>query len=235
MTSIYYMLTRESDHQWWALNESDHVHYHHAGGAVTYHLARADGTYERKTLGPDVERGQTPQLVVKGGTYKAAVLERGAEFAIIGEGVSPGFDFRDFKFVSASELARRNACYDDTSSLVKPQPEDTFDHYYAPTPPQEYFTPPGSETGFRARLDDFCFLKNKTETKTRARPRIARPPRRDSTRRRRVRTRCHTLRLDRTFARARVRVLKRHPSSPRGAVPATASSHPPSPRDRFSP
>ena len=34
MTSIYYMLTRESDHQWWALNESDHVHYHHAGGAV---------------------------------------------------------------------------------------------------------------------------------------------------------------------------------------------------------
>ena len=148
MTSIYYMLTRESDHQWWALNESDHVHYHHAGGAVTYHLARADGTYERKTLGPDVERGQMPQLVVKGGTYKAAVLERGAEFAIIGEGVSPGFDFRDFKFVSASELARRNAaCYDDTSSLVKPQPEDTFDHYYAPTPPQEYFTPPGSGNG----------------------------------------------------------------------------------------
>ena len=73
---------------------------------------------------------------------------RGAEFAIIGEGVSPGFDFRDFKFVSASELARRNAaCYDDTSSLVKPQPEDTFDHYYAQTPPQEYFTPPGSGNG----------------------------------------------------------------------------------------
>ena len=106
MTSIYYMLTRESDHQWWALNESDHVHYHHAGGAVTYHLARGRA-YERKTLGPDVERGQTPQLVVKGGTYKAAVLERGAEFAIIGEGVSPGFD-SDF-VVSASELARRNA------------------------------------------------------------------------------------------------------------------------------
>ena len=148
MTSIYYMLTRESDHQWWALNESDHVHYHHAGGPVTYHLASADGTYERKTLGPDVERGQTPQLVVRGGTYKAAVLERGAEFAIIGEGVSPGFDFRDFKFVSASELARRNAaCYDDTSSLVKPQPEDTFDHYYASSPSVEYFTPPGSGSG----------------------------------------------------------------------------------------
>merc|ERR1712216_182257 len=57
MTSIYYMLTRDSDHQWWALNASDHVHYHHAGGAVTYHLVSADGTYERRTLGSDVENG----------------------------------------------------------------------------------------------------------------------------------------------------------------------------------
>lgn len=145
MTSIYYMLTRESDHQWWALNESDHVHYHHAGGAVTYHLARADGTYERRVLGRDVEIGQTPQLVVRGGTFKAAVLEPGSEYAIIGEAVSPGFDFRDFRFVRAGELAMRNAaCFDDTSHLVKPAPEDTFDHYYndaAATPPQEYFTP----------------------------------------------------------------------------------------------
>ena len=48
MTSIYYMLTRESDHQWWALNESDHVHYHHAGGwRITL---RADGrTNERRS------------------------------------------------------------------------------------------------------------------------------------------------------------------------------------------
>jgi len=146
MTSIYYMLTKESDHQWWALNESDHVHYHHAGGAVTYHLAREDGTYERRVLGRDVESGQTPQLVVRGGTFKAAVLEPGAEYAIIGEAVSPGFDFRDFRFVRSGELAVRNAaCFDETSHLVKPAPEDTFDHYYnaaAATPPQEYFTPP---------------------------------------------------------------------------------------------
>ena len=147
MTSIYYMLTRESDHQWWALNESDHVHYHHAGGAVTYHLARSDGTYERRVLGRDVEAGQTPQLVVKGGTFKAAVLEPGTEYAIIGEAVSPGFDFRDFRFVTAGELAVRNAaCFDDSSHLIKPAPEDTFDHYYTgATPPQHHFTPERAE------------------------------------------------------------------------------------------
>ena len=148
MTSIYYMLTRDSDHQWWAMNASDHVHYHHAGGAVTYHLVSADGTYARRTLGSDVENGETPQLVVAGGTYKAAVLAPGAEFALIGEGVSPGFDFRDFEFVSASALMSRNAaCFDDANHLVKPSPEDTFDHYYAtdgastPTTSEDYFTP----------------------------------------------------------------------------------------------
>lgn len=150
MTSIYYVLTRESDHQWWALNASDHVHYHHAGGSVTYHLAREDGTYERRVLGRDVEGGQTPQLVVRGGTFKAAVLEPGAEYAIIGEAVSPGFDFRDFRFVRAGELAARNAaCFDDASHLIKPAPEDTFDHYYndaSATPPQEYFTPTREQT-----------------------------------------------------------------------------------------
>lgn len=147
MTSIYYMLTRESGHQWWALNESDHVHYHHAGGRVTYHLVHADGTYERKTLGRDVANGETPQLVVKGGTYKAAVLDPGAEFVMIGEAVAPGFDFRDFSFVSAKQLSGRNAsAYDETQRYVKPQPEDTFDHYYdspdaQPGSSEMYFTP----------------------------------------------------------------------------------------------
>ena len=147
MTSIYYMLTRESGHQWWALNESDHVHYHHAGGRVTYHLVHADGTYERKTLGRDVANGETPQLVVKGGTYKAAVLDPGAEFGMIGEAVAPGFDFRDFSFVSAKQLSGRNAsAYDETQRYVKPQPEDTFDHYYDSPDAQQgssemYFTP----------------------------------------------------------------------------------------------
>jgi predicted cupin superfamily sugar epimerase len=31
-------------------------------------------------------------------------LEAGAEFGILGEGVAPGFDFRDFKFVTKTEL-----------------------------------------------------------------------------------------------------------------------------------
>ena len=131
MTSIYYMLTAESDHQWWANNASDHVHYHHAGGTLIYNLVLPDGTYVERRLGSNVAAGDEPQLVVKGGSFKSVRLEPGADYGIIGEGVAPGFDFRDFKFVTRGELKRLSAeAFAKHADLVKPDPEDDFDHYY---------------------------------------------------------------------------------------------------------
>ena len=131
MTSIYYMLTSESPNQWWANNMSDHVHYHHAGGTFIYNLVLPDGTYEERRLGSNVAAGDEPQLVVRGGSFKSVRLEEGAEFGIIGEGVAPGFDFRDFKFVTRGELkALSKEAFAKHADLVKPDPEDDFDHYY---------------------------------------------------------------------------------------------------------
>ena len=39
------------------------------------------------------------------GSFKCAHLEAGNDFVLLGEGVAPGFDFRDFAFVTAAELA----------------------------------------------------------------------------------------------------------------------------------
>lgn len=59
------------------------------------------------------------------------VLELGVEFVLIGEGVSLGFDFRDFEFVVVSALMTRNAaCFDDVNYLIKFLFEDMFDYYY---------------------------------------------------------------------------------------------------------
>ena len=45
------------------------------------------------------------RLIVRGGSFKCAHLEPGSgDFALLGEGVAPGFDFRDFAFVTATEL-----------------------------------------------------------------------------------------------------------------------------------
>lgn len=38
---------------------SDYVYYYYVGGVVMYYLVLADGTYERRTLGSDVENGET--------------------------------------------------------------------------------------------------------------------------------------------------------------------------------
>lgn len=131
MTSIYYMLTAERPHQDWVNNMSDHVHYHHAGGTLIYNLVLPDGTFVERRLGTNVAAGDEPQLVVKGGTLKSVRLEAGAEFGLLGEGVAPGFDFRDFKWVTAKEIkALSPEAFAKTSDLIKPQPEETFDHFY---------------------------------------------------------------------------------------------------------
>jgi predicted cupin superfamily sugar epimerase len=95
-TSILYLLAAgershlhrlRADEQWW----------HHAGGAMLLHLLD-DGGARRLVLNAD-----TPQAVVPHGTWFAAEPEPGAEFALVGCGVSPGFEYDDF------ELARRDA------------------------------------------------------------------------------------------------------------------------------
>jgi predicted cupin superfamily sugar epimerase len=120
--------------QRWANNMSDHVHYHHAGGTLIYNIVLPDGSLIERRLGSNIAAGDEPQLVVTGGCFKSVRLEEGAEFGVIGEGVAPGFDFRDFKFVSKHELKALNAeAFEKHHDLVKPDPESEFDHYYEET------------------------------------------------------------------------------------------------------
>eukprot|EP00326_Haptolina_ericina_P024605 CAMPEP_0181181972 /NCGR_PEP_ID=MMETSP1096-20121128/7631_1 /TAXON_ID=156174 ORGANISM="Chrysochromulina ericina, Strain CCMP281" /NCGR_SAMPLE_ID=MMETSP1096 /ASSEMBLY_ACC=CAM_ASM_000453 /LENGTH=122 /DNA_ID=CAMNT_0023270529 /DNA_START=56 /DNA_END=424 /DNA_ORIENTATION=+ len=114
---------------------SDHIHYWHAGSSLTYHIVHPDGSYERQVLGPNAVLGETMQLVVRGGSFKCAHLEAG-DFVLLGEGVAPGFDFRDFNFVTAPELkalavsAGVPARYDHLKSFIKDLPESEFDDFY---------------------------------------------------------------------------------------------------------
>ncbi|KAL1522627.1 hypothetical protein AB1Y20_017608 [Prymnesium parvum] len=133
MTSIYYCLTTDSPCQWWANNMSDHVHYWHGGGSLTYHVVHPNGCYERLVLGPRADLGETMQLIVRGGSFKCAHLEHGnGEFVILGEAVAPGFDFRDFAFVRAPELKALvpAALFDKLKFFLKEKPETDFDDFY---------------------------------------------------------------------------------------------------------
>ncbi len=94
LTSIYYMLTDDNPILYFHANLSDAIHYFHAGDPIRYFVIHPDGRLEKTLLGADPEKGCQLQLVVKGGCWKASVLQ-GDSFSLIGEAVSPGFEYRD--------------------------------------------------------------------------------------------------------------------------------------------
>ncbi len=96
LTSIYYLLTDDRPIGYFHVNKSDIIHYFHSGSPLTYFIISPDGVLEKFTLGNDVAKGHQFQLIVKGGYWKATVLEKG-EFGLLGEAVAPGFDYADMR------------------------------------------------------------------------------------------------------------------------------------------
>lgn len=117
MTSIYYMLTRQSPIGHFHLNKSDIMHYYHLGDPIRYTLIFPDGTLETLVMGSDVARGQLLQLHVKGGIWKASELLPGDHgYGLISEAVSPGFDFADMTIGTAENLAQQ---FPQHSKIIK--------------------------------------------------------------------------------------------------------------------
>ena len=71
---------------------------HPEGGAMDLHLLGAGGA--RTVVGG----GETPQACVPHATWFAAEPEPGARFALVGCGVTPGFEFEDFELAQRQRL-----------------------------------------------------------------------------------------------------------------------------------
>ena len=94
-TSIAYLLVAGERSHFHRLR-ADETWLHHAGGAMHLHLL---GHPSRRV----VVGGDTPQATVPHGTWFAAEPEPGADWALVGCTVAPGFEYADF------ELGRRDA------------------------------------------------------------------------------------------------------------------------------
>ena len=103
MTSIYYLLTSDRPIDHFHRNQSDIMHYFQAGSSITYLLLTPAGELQKIKLGLDFAAGETAQLLVPGGYWKAAVLEQG-EYGLLGEAVAPGFDYRDMEIATADKF-----------------------------------------------------------------------------------------------------------------------------------
>lgn len=119
MTSIFWMATVESPILFLGENKSDHVHYYCAGEGFEYSVLYPDGRFEQVILGPDVMAGHVAQHVFPAGCYKCGRLLPSADYCLVGEAVSPGFDFKDFTFVSEEELKARETALPETTSRLE--------------------------------------------------------------------------------------------------------------------
>lgn len=106
LTSIYYLLTIDSPHGRFHLNQSDIMHYFQLGDPITYYLIHPGGELEIRTLGSDFSAGHELQFNVPAGVWKASQMHADGThgFGLLGEAVAPGFEYDDMTLGLADEM-----------------------------------------------------------------------------------------------------------------------------------
>ncbi|WP_339138335.1 MAG: cupin domain-containing protein [Candidatus Electrothrix sp. GW3-4] len=105
LTSIYFLLTKDSPIGCLCRNKSDIIHYHHIGASIKYTIVSPEGVLSEKILGPHLADGETLQLLVPGGWWKASRLCPGdCDYGLISEAVSPGFEYADNDIATEEQI-----------------------------------------------------------------------------------------------------------------------------------
>ena len=114
-TAIYYLLTAETFSEMHRLPTEEVFHFY-LGGPVRMLQLAPDGTSREMVIGSDVLAGQHPQVVVPAGVWQGSYVEPGAEFALLGATMAPGFDYADYEEGRYSSLA---ALYPARADLIR--------------------------------------------------------------------------------------------------------------------
>lgn len=91
-TAIYALFTSETDSfsSFHRLDATE-VWHHYLGDPLHVVLLHSHGTYEIQTLGTDLLRGQTLQLIIEPGTWMGAYVPAPGSYTLIGCTMAPGF------------------------------------------------------------------------------------------------------------------------------------------------
>jgi len=112
MSSIYYLLTKESSIGYLHKNKSDIIHFFHSGSPIKYYIVSPEGKLSTKIIGSDLEQGHQLQLMVKGGDWKASqLMQKGKslkDFGLISEAVCPGFEYKDMQLAAMEAFSKQH-------------------------------------------------------------------------------------------------------------------------------
>ncbi|HEY5665349.1 MAG TPA: cupin domain-containing protein [Gammaproteobacteria bacterium] len=102
-TLIYFLLSGADFSAFHRVRWSDEVWHLYAGGPLEIFVIDADGGLERRELTTDLMQGE-PTTMIPAGSWQSARLAPGADWALGGCSVAPGFDYEDFEMPPAAEL-----------------------------------------------------------------------------------------------------------------------------------
>ena len=105
-TAIYYLLKPEVVSKMHRI-KSDEVFHLYLGGPVEMLLLFPDSSSKIVVLGSNIMKGQRPQVLVPKNVWQGARLKKGAEFALLGTTVAPGFEYSDLELSDAGKLAAK--------------------------------------------------------------------------------------------------------------------------------
>jgi predicted cupin superfamily sugar epimerase len=95
--------------------KQDEIWHFYDGSPVRIHMISETGAYSHVVVGRDLDAGQVPQYVVKGGVWFASEVVGDDSFSFVGCTVSPGFDFDDFELPTRHKLLK---LYPDLKSII---------------------------------------------------------------------------------------------------------------------
>ncbi len=105
-TAIYYLLEAGQFSAFHRIRQDEGWHFY-LGGTLHVHAIDREGLLTTHRLGTGLERGETPQCLIRGGTWFGAEVAAPDGYVLAGCTVSPGFDFADFEMGSRDDLKDR--------------------------------------------------------------------------------------------------------------------------------
>lgn len=104
-SAIYYLLIAPEFSALHRLGATETYHWY-SGAPLRMLLLGADGTVDEPVLGPDLDAGQRPQVVVPAGTWQGS--SPGGVWSLVGTTTAPPFDWAHFRLGDRTDLVARH-------------------------------------------------------------------------------------------------------------------------------
>lgn len=94
-TAIYYLLCEGERSHWHRVHDAAEVWHYYKGAPLELSIAKDGEDARAYVLGPDIESGEQPQLIVPANDWQSA--KSLGQYTLVGCTVAPGFEFSSFE------------------------------------------------------------------------------------------------------------------------------------------